>query len=231
MENQDDYVGRTLTDLEIAEEIIGILYEPYSDRLLDSRLADTVKICWIRDPVVYRKLKEELNTELKDWPGAGSSVPDLSRLQGLTYTNAVISEGLRRYPTIPGTMPRTVTSSSITLGGFRLPRNTIVGAQNFSIHLSEDYFPDPEKFDPDRFLGDSQKKAREALNPFSEGPRGCIGRNLAMLEMQIVVPMFFKYFDAELDQSMTAEDMRLKDAFSGCPAGQRVLLKLRKSNV
>ena len=55
--------------------------------------------------------------------------------------------------------------------------------------------------------------------------------SLAMLEMQIVVPMFFKYFDAELDQSMTAEDMRLKDAFSGCPAGQRVLLKLRKSNV
>ena len=52
--------------------------------------------------------------------------------------------------------------------------------------------------------------------------------SLAMLEMQIVVPMFFRYFDVDIDESMTPEDMRMKDGFSGCPAGQKVLLKLRK---
>ena len=50
-----------------------------------------------------------------------------------------------------------------------------------------------------------------------------------MLEMQILVPMFFKYFDVELDESMTKDDMRIKDGFSGFPAGKRLLLKLRKS--
>ena len=52
-----------------------------------------------------------------------------------------------------------------------------------------------------------------------------------MLEMQIVVPLFFRYFDVEVDSSMSVEDMRMKDGFSGCPASQKVLLKLRRSGV
>jgi hypothetical protein len=125
---------------------------------------------------------------------------------------------------------------------------TTIGAQNFSIHFNEEYFPEAEKFMPERFFGDEQKKSKAALNPFSEGPRGCLGRkfvnhqiftimprplmlileSLAMLEMQIVVPMFFRYFDVDVDESMNPEDMRMKDGFSGCPAGQKVLLNLRR---
>jgi hypothetical protein len=52
--------------------------------------------------------------------------------------------------------------------------------------------------------------------------------SLAMLEMQIVVPMFFRYFDVDVDESMNPEDMNMKDGFSGCPAGQKLLLKLRR---
>jgi benzoate 4-monooxygenase len=74
------------------------------------------------DNRVYKELKKELHQELTDWPHGSSAVPNLTQLQNLPYTNAVILEALRRYPTIPGIMPRTVTALSIELGGFRIPR-------------------------------------------------------------------------------------------------------------
>ena len=55
--------------------------------------------------------------------------------------------------------------------------------------------------------------------------------SLAMLEMQIVVAFFFKHFDVELDDSMTLEDVKMKEEFNGSPAGGKMVLKLRKSTV
>ncbi len=74
------------------------------------------------DRRVYKELKTELHQEFPDWPYESSAVPNLTQLQNLPYTNAVILEGLRRYPTIPGIMPRMVTAPSIELGGIEIPR-------------------------------------------------------------------------------------------------------------
>lgn len=52
--------------------------------------------------------------------------------------------------------------------------------------------------------------------------------SLAMLEMQIVASLFFRYFDVKLDPAMKAEDMKMRIAFSGNPSGEKVLLKLQK---
>ena len=53
--------------------------------------------------------------------------------------------------------------------------------------------------------------------------------SLAMLEMQIVVPLFFRYFDVEVDRSMTVADVQMKEGFSGCPAGEKVVLNLQRN--
>ena len=226
MQNPDTYLGRTLTDLQIAEEIVGVLFA--GSGTTANTLAFLIYAV-AKDREVYRKLKAELEREIGGDRGRLLTLAEVSRLQKGPYLNAVILEALRRYPTIPGTMPRAVICSRFKIGAYEVPRGTIVGAQNFSVHMNKDYFPDPETFNPERFLGDGKGKAREGMNPFSEGPRACIGRNLAMLEMQIVVAMFFRDFDVEVDKSMTVGDMKMKEGFSGCPAGEKVVLNLRKS--
>lgn len=65
---------------------------------------------------------------------------------------------------------------------------TTIGAQNFSIHFNEDYFPEAEKFMPERFFGDEQKKSKAAMNPFSEGPRGCLGRKYVHHQIFTIMP-------------------------------------------
>lgn len=149
------------------------------------------------DQTIYNSLKAELREAFPDWPNSSTTLPEIHKIQQLPYLNAVINESLRRYPTIPGSMPRVITSSSLKVGNLELPRNvsanevtllwnlksrividflqTIVSAQNYSLHMHPDYFPSPYTFDPHRFLGDSSK-AKAGLNPFSEGPRACIGR-------------------------------------------------------
>jgi hypothetical protein len=54
--------------------------------------------------------------------------------------------------------------------------------------------------------------------------------SLAMLELQIVTALFFRYFEVQLDPHMKAEDMEMKIAFSGSPVGEKVLLSLQRDN-
>ncbi|KAJ9501534.1 hypothetical protein H2202_003328 [Exophiala xenobiotica] len=225
MDRDDDFLRRRMTDVEIAEEIIGALFA--GSGTTTSTLAYLIYEV-VANPNVYQSLKKELQEAIPDWPAGTGSPPPIDLLQHLPYLNAVISESLRSHPTIPGAMPRRIVSDRLKIGALELPRGIIVGAQNYSLHANEEYFPDPTKFDPERFLGMDQSKAKEGLNAFSSGPRGCIGRSLAMLEMQIVAALFFRYFDVKMDPTMKADDMKMRIAFSGNPAGEKVLLNLQK---
>ncbi|KIX01346.1 uncharacterized protein Z518_09071 [Rhinocladiella mackenziei CBS 650.93] len=225
MDRDDDFLGRPLRDLEIAEEIVGVLFA--GSGTASSTLAFLIYSV-VADQKIYAKLKRELHDELPDWPVHGDVLPDINAIQHLPYLNAVVNETLRRFPTIPGSMPRRIVSDNVKIDKLELRKDTIVSAQNYSLHMHEEYYPSPEMFDPERFLGPDQKKARDGLNAFSEGPRACLGRNLAVLELQIVTSLFFRYFDVKMDPSMKADDMAMKVVFSGSPSGEKVLLNLRK---
>ncbi len=113
LENQDECLGRQLNDLEVAEELIGIMFAGAGTT------ANTISfLVWavLRNPQIYRKLKEELAREI-----ATRGVPDLDVVNKLPYLNAVIIETLRRYPTIPGTQPRMVVGSELHFGEHVIP--------------------------------------------------------------------------------------------------------------
>jgi hypothetical protein len=86
------------------------------------------------------------------------------------------------------------------------------------------------------------------MNLLSAAFRGCLSRNsisclfiplvslksilmgsMILLKMQIVVPLFFRYFDVEVDNSLTAKDIKMKEAFSGCFVGEKIVLNFRRS--
>ncbi|WP_051871599.1 cytochrome P450 [Streptomyces sclerotialus] len=107
-------------------------------------------------------------------------------LDGLPYTRRVIHEVLRMYP--PGWFFTRVTTTDTTLAGHRLPAGTALLYSAYLLHHRPDLFPDPERFEPDRWLtrsGDSL--LRGAYVPFGGGNRKCIGDQYALIEMTMAL--------------------------------------------
>lgn len=113
-----------------------------------------------------RRLQEELE-ENRDAP-----------LDQLPFLDAVVSEGLRCFPPIPMSLPRYVPAGGRTIDGIWLPGGTIVSCQVYSVQrLNPEVYPEPQKFNPDRWLqGEGDTERRRLLFAFSNGGRGCVGK-------------------------------------------------------
>lgn len=94
----------------------------------------------------------------------------------LPFLDAVIKETLRLYAPIPASQPRSSTRDT-TIDGYHIPAGTIVSCQAFSLHRNPDVFPDPNTFNPDRWLaGDAETaELKRWWWPFSSGARTCLG--------------------------------------------------------
>lgn len=96
-------------------------------------------------------------------------------LQKLSYLDRCVKESLRLYPSVP-IISRLASKEIHTFTGYRIPKNTHVHIHIYDLHHNPDVFPNPEKFDPDRFLPENCVKRHPfAYLPFSGGPRNCIG--------------------------------------------------------
>ncbi|KAF5571328.1 benzoate 4-monooxygenase [Fusarium pseudoanthophilum] len=218
---KSENTAQALTNSELAEECMGGMFGG------SGTTANTfVYILWacLKQPRVVAKLRSEL---LQVFPEP-LLVPDYQTCSKLPYLQAVINETLRRYPTIVATLPRTANNDTV-IDGIPVPKGTIVGTQNFTIHRNEDAFPSPEEFIPERWLtADGSETRKASWTPFSVGSRRCIGINLAQMELSKLTAAFFLRFDARVDETMTEEDMRMYDTFNAGPAGARLFVHMRE---
>ncbi len=167
-----------------------------------------------RHPGVHAKVVEELNTVFgRDTPASSSSTASKIRtdphlLNRLPYTTAVIKETLRLFPlasTIRFGSPSVTITDPSDQSTTRYPTAHFhVWPVAHAIHRNTAYFPDPTAFVPERHLdlGESSpfpdaKSHRDALRPFEKGPRHCIGMELAMMEIRVVVAVVAREFDFE----------------------------------
>jgi cytochrome P450 len=98
----------------------------------------------------------------------------------------VFEESMRLFPSAP-IIPR-LTHRETTLGGHHLPASSRVLVNLFNIHRHPDHWADPERFQPDRFLGERRKgRHRYAYVPFGAGPHLCIGKHFALLEAHLLL--------------------------------------------
>ena len=94
----------------------------------------------------------------------------------LEYLAACIKESQRTYASTPGTFPRRVPYEGGIICGRHVPGNTVVGIPHFAAFHSKDNFSNPDEYIPERWLREESSDKRDALHPFSFGPRICIGK-------------------------------------------------------
>ena len=130
----------------------------------------------------------------------------------LKITNAVIHETFRLYPPVPIALPRVVPREGATVAGTYVPPDTKIGIPQYAANRSSRNFTNPEKYAPERFLGDGiyTNDKRSVIQPFSVGPRNCIGQNLAWAEIRTILARLVWHFDFEiLDASRNWEKQKV----------------------
>lgn len=120
------------------------------------------------------EILQRLRTELAS---AGSlDMLDLKILEQLPYLTSVLMEGLRLSPGIATRTARIAPDRDLTYEKWRIPTGTPVGMTTLLMHMDEDLYPDPKRFNPDRWMDpDFRKKRDKTYAPFSRGTRMCLG--------------------------------------------------------
>ncbi|KAM0331365.1 hypothetical protein ACHAQA_003037 [Verticillium albo-atrum] len=117
----------------------------------------------------------------------------------LPYLTAVIDEGLRIFPSAPIGFVRSVPAGGDTVDGVFIPGGTTVSVPMWGATHSARNFSEPYRFRPERWLNKENSNDKfGASNDFSLGPRGCIGRNLAYMEMRLIIGKLLWHNDISL---------------------------------
>ncbi|KAF6808212.1 cytochrome p450 [Colletotrichum musicola] len=153
--------------------------------------------------LTHKDALEKLKKEVRSTFTSEKEI-DIISVNKLNYMLACLDETLRLYPPVAMGLPRVSPREGATVCGRFVPGNTTVAIHQWAINRNEAYFKNPFGFHPERFLGDPEYASdnRGALQPFHVGPRNCLGRNLAYVEMRLILARLIWNFDLELaDQS------------------------------
>ncbi|KAJ3753813.1 cytochrome P450 monooxygenase pc-bph [Lentinula raphanica] len=182
-----------------------------------------------RTPAAQAKLHAELDKAIPDVEALPMTVDDV-KADRLPYLDACIEEGLRIHSTSALGLPRLVPKGGMTVEGVMFPEGTVLSVPSYTIHRDTEVWGDDiEEFRPERWLGldgDKRELVNKTFNPFSVGPRACVGRNLAYLELQLIVGSLVRMWDFVLEEGLDQE-LHTSEGFLRKPLGCRVGIRRR----
>lgn len=187
MSARDEETGAAMSDRQLRDEVMTILMAGHETTA--NGLTFTFYLL-ARHPEVAQRLRAELDEVL------GGRVPGADDLARLPYTRQVVEESMRLYPPAWALDRRAVAGDVI--GGYRIPRGSVVMLSPFVTHRHPDLWEDPQRFDPDRFAPENVRgRHRFAYFPFGGGERVCIGATFALIEMRLVLAVLARRFAFE----------------------------------
>ena len=172
---RDEDTGAGMDDRQLRDEVMTML--------LAGHETTSLALSWTyfllsRHPDVERGIADEVDRVI------GGGRPSFAHVDRLVSTRRAIEESLRLYPPAWGFSRQAVGDDEI--GGYRVPKGSLVFLIPFVIHRRPALWPDPERFDPGRFTPEQEAaRPKFAYMPFGGGPRGCIGNQFAMVEAQL----------------------------------------------
>jgi benzoate 4-monooxygenase len=218
MEGQDETGAKLGRDELTAEALTQLIAG--SDTTSNTSCAILYWVC--KTPRVLRKLQKELDGAIP----AGVDVPGYGMVSSLPYLHNVINETLRIHSTSALGLPRVVPSGpGIKVLDHYFPAGTVLSVPSYTIHHSKQIWgPDADDFNPERWdrLTERQKVG---FIPFSHGPRSCVGRNVAEMELALIISTAFRRYDFELYQ----KELETREGFLRKPLACMVGIKKRRN--
>ncbi|KFB49529.1 AGAP009246-PA-like protein [Anopheles sinensis] len=197
---EGNQASKLLTDEDVREEVDTFMFEGHD--------TTTAGISWVLfllalHPEIQDRVYEEIESIFPDGSDRPATMQDLNEMKLL---ERCIKESLRLYPSV-SFFGRTL-SDDVQLAGFHVPAKTIIGIHAYHVHRDERFYPDAERFDPDRFLPENTENRHPyAYIPFSAGPRNCIGQKFALLEEKSIVSGVLRRF--RLRSARTREEQTI----------------------
>jgi cytochrome P450 len=148
-----------------------------------------------------RQRYEKAANELRDVFNSVAEVRLGSQLESCKYFAACVKESLRISPPIGSSPWREIGEGGETIDGHFIPEGYTVGTGLYSLHHNAAYFHNPHEFIPERWLNSDESDTtgsntkKSAFNPFSSGPRSCIGESLAYLELLLTIASLLLVYD------------------------------------
>lgn len=196
----------------------------------------------LKHPHVVKKLQAELDQALST-----DDVPTYDQVRDCKYMDQVIQETLRVHSTSAQGLPRVVPPGpGVDIAGHHFPQGVVLSVPAYCIHHSKEIWgPDADEFRPERWekvterydlpkaldmprdrADDICDRQKQAFIPFSYGPRACVGRNVAEMELALIVATVFRRYDFELYQ----DELETREGFLRKPLGLRVGVRRRKQS-
>lgn len=190
---RDEDDGGHMSDKQVRDEVLTLFIAGHETTA--SALAWGIYLL-VRHPEIYRRVQAEAD--------ALGRPPRLEDLPRLPLCLRVFKEALRLYPPVP--LFSRETTAPLSLGGYHLPAGSIVFLSPYGTHHRADLWPDPERFDPERFTPAAEEaRPRYAFLSFSAGPRVCIGNHFALMEGPLVLATLLQRADFALAGVETVE--------------------------
>jgi cytochrome P450 len=131
----------------------------------------------------------ELHAELDAVIGDGS--PEVAHLPDLAFTEAILLEAMRLYPPVYALQRNALVDYE--LEGYAIPKGSLLVMSQYLLHRSQEWFDDPERFDPSRWTGELRQSLPEMCYfPFGRGPRSCIGEAFAMMQARLLLATLYR---------------------------------------
>lgn len=150
----------------------------------------------IKHPNTLNKLREEVAGALDE----GEEIAPYAKVKSLPYLKACLDESLRLSPPLPRGLERKTPPQGMEILGEHIAGGVTVSVSSYVAHRDPVLFPEPDSFKPERWLNESEatKDMRAAWIPFTTGARACIGRNITMMEQQILIATLVHRYDFAL---------------------------------
>ena len=184
-----DEAGDRMSDDEVRDQLVTLFVAGHETT------SNALTWTWYllsQHPEVEARLHEEIDAALSSRP------PALADLPRLPYTMQAIKEAMRLYPPAWVVNVRRAAADT-TLGPYAVKRGDMLWLSPFVMHRRPAFFPDPERFDPDRWTAERERSLpRFAYMPFGGGPRVCIGNGFALMEAHLIVAAVARRFRLRL---------------------------------
>jgi cytochrome P450 len=188
-----------MTDVQVRDEALTLFLAGHETT------ANALTWTWYllsQHPEVERRLHEEIDTVL------GGRAPELADVPELRYAEMVLSEALRLYP--PAWAIGRMAKGPFELGGVEIPAESICILSPYLVQRDARWFPEPEKFDPERWTPEARDaRPKFTYFPFGGGARVCIGERFAWMEGVIVMAAIAQKWRLRLDPGQHVEPLPL----------------------